>query len=147
LPFRSKDTPAPAVPWPAYLEGLAVTGWGWVLQAMSLAVVLHGAAETPHDFPLRFLGRVVAIMGVSYVAGFVIMGPGGLGVREFFLMLFLVPELETLPGLTHEAAHEAAHEQAWQAVVVLRVVWTAAEFMIASVVYWFQPTDLQRTTD
>src|SRR5262249_61972298 len=29
LPFRNKDTPAPAIPWPAYAEGLAVEGWGW----------------------------------------------------------------------------------------------------------------------
>jgi uncharacterized membrane protein YbhN (UPF0104 family) len=146
LPFRDKDTPAPAVPWPAYFEGLAVTGWGWVLQAGSLAVLVFAAMETlPQDVPWQFLGRVVAIMGASYVAGFVIMLPSGLGVREYFLTLFLVPELQHLLGV----AHADARAQAVQAVIVLRLVWTAAELVIASVVYWFRPTptDMQRTTD
>jgi uncharacterized membrane protein YbhN (UPF0104 family) len=144
LPFRSKDTPPPAIPWPAYFEGLAVTGWGWVLQGLSLAVVLHAAAGTPWH-ALAFQARVVAIMGVSYVAGFVIMVPSGLGVREFFLTLFLTPELEHL----HQLSHGDARGQAFQAVIVLRVVWTAAEMVIAAVVYWFRPVppDPQRTTD
>jgi uncharacterized membrane protein YbhN (UPF0104 family) len=145
LPFRDRNTPAPAIPWPAYLEGLALTGWGWVLQAGSLAVVLFAGMEAPpREVPWAFLGRVVAIMGASYVAGFVIMLPGGLGVREYFLTLFLVPELQNLLGV----AHEDARAQAVQAVCVLRVVWTAAEAMIAAVVYWFRPSpiDGQRAT-
>jgi uncharacterized membrane protein YbhN (UPF0104 family) len=140
LPFRDKDTPAPAIPWSAYFEGLAVTGWGWVLQAGSLAVVVFaGMGTLPPEVPWAFLGRVVAIMGASYVAGFVIMLPSGLGVREYFLTLFLVPELQHLLGL----AHDDARAQALQAVIVLRLVWTAAEMVIASVVYWFRPTPPQ----
>jgi uncharacterized membrane protein YbhN (UPF0104 family) len=72
-------------------------------------------------------------MGLSYVIGFIILvAPGGLGVREFFLKLFLTPDLAALPGLGAAAAPGTAV----LAVLVLRLVWTAAELIVAGLVYW-----------
>ena len=53
--------------------------------------------------------------------------PSGLGVREFFLTLFLVPELAS--------EGQAARGTAVLTVIVLRLVWTVAELGMAGVVY------------
>ena len=80
----------------------------------------------------EFLARVAAIMGLSYVAGFVIvLAPSGLGVREFFLALFLTPELVRLCALDEDRARGSAV----LAVLVLRLVWTAAELVIVGLLY------------
>jgi uncharacterized membrane protein YbhN (UPF0104 family) len=64
------------------------------------------------------------------VAGFVIVvAPSGLGVREFFLTLFLAPELAALAGLGEAAAQATAV----LTVLVLRLVWTAAELVAAAI--------------
>ena len=66
---------------------------GWLFLGAGLVAALWGVGS---DFSPSWqgLGRLTAGMAVAYVAGFVILvAPSGLGVREFFLMLFLVPEL------------------------------------------------------
>jgi uncharacterized membrane protein YbhN (UPF0104 family) len=73
------------------------------------------------------------MMALAYVAGFLaIIMPGGVGVREFVLTLFLAPELTT----TDEPRALAA-----VAVLLLRVVWTATELVLAAVVYWLPGAD------
>ena len=69
-------------------------------------------------------GLYTAYMGVAYVAGFVILiVPSGLGVREFFLTLFLVEGGESRPAVL-------------LAVLLMRLAWTAAELVAVAVVYW-----------
>jgi uncharacterized membrane protein YbhN (UPF0104 family) len=66
------------------------------------------------------------------VAGFVIVvAPAGLGVREFLLTLLLAPELGQAAALEPDAARSAAI----LAVLVLRLVWTAGEAIVAAVLY------------
>jgi uncharacterized membrane protein YbhN (UPF0104 family) len=138
LPFREKSTPAPAIPWSSLLLGLAVTACGWLVLGASLAVVLSAGSDVPlNEIPLAFLGRLTAILGLAYVLGFLSLLPGaGLGIREFILILFLTPELEQL--LHGDAAKASA--LATESVVILRLVWTTAELLLASVVYWFRAT-------
>jgi hypothetical protein len=148
LPFRQKDTPAPTIPWLSLLEGLILTAGGWLLLGASFGLVLAAGHDLPLGEPgsLAFLGQLPAIMGVAYVAGFVILlTPGGLGVREFMLTLFLTPELETLLRLPHDEARALAV----QAVIILRLVWTAAELAMAAVVYWLRspPSASSPTTE
>jgi hypothetical protein len=70
-------------------------------------------------------------MGVSYVAGFVILlAPSGLGVREFFLVMFLTALLGS-----SSAADEAS---VLLAVLAMRLVWTAAEVVMIALV-WHLP--------
>ena len=147
LPFREKDTPAPTIPWSSLGEGLALTACGWLVLGASLAVVVSVAGELPlNELPPAFLGRLTAILGLAYVAGFLSLLPGaGLGSREIVLILFLTPELQE----RMHADPEKAGALAAQAVVLLRLVWTTAELALVSVVYWFRPTPAkeQRTTD
>jgi hypothetical protein len=118
-----------------FLEGLGLTMIGWLFLGLSLAAALQGIAPGPYA-TLPTLGRLTAAMSFSYVAGFVvIVTPNGLGVREFFLTLLLVPELVALLGVgTVEARGIAV-----LSVIVLRLVWTVAELLLGAVLYWQKP--------
>jgi hypothetical protein len=112
------------------LEGLAFTAAGWLFLGASFAAALRGIVGA--DWPLLDVrtGRLPAIVGLSYVIGFVILvAPGGLGVREFLLTLLLTPELVGI----QEMDSEAARATVVLAVLVLRLVWTAAELITALV--------------
>jgi uncharacterized membrane protein YbhN (UPF0104 family) len=114
------------------LEGLALTAIGWLLLGASFAAALRGIVGP--DWPLFDVrtARLPAIMGLSYVIGFtVIIAPGGIGVREFVLTLLLTPELVGV----QEMGSEDARATVVLAVLVLRLVWTAAE-LIAALVCW-----------
>ncbi len=115
------------------LEGLAMTAGGWMLLGASLWAVLQAVLDEPRWMTLPEWGRLSAILSLSYVAGFIIvLIPSGLGIREFFLHLFLVPELSR--QWTDQAG--SVPTAVWT-VLLLRVVWTAAEMVTASVVCWF----------
>jgi glycosyltransferase 2 family protein len=131
LPFRSKDDPAPRVRTAHLAEGLALTAGGWLFLGAALAATLAGVRPDHPSWGAAALGRLSAIMAVAYVAGFVLLIPGGLGVREFFLALLLVPELTAGEGL---GAGEAG-ATVFRAALALRVVWTAAEALVAGVLY------------
>ena len=85
-------------------------------------------AELPWTLPV--LGRLTAIMGLSYVAAFLLWTPGGLGIREFLLGLLLAPELA---GRVDE---EWVAGRVVLAVLLLRVAWTVAELLAAGALYW-----------
>jgi uncharacterized membrane protein YbhN (UPF0104 family) len=104
--------------------GLAVTGWGWLLLGASLWAMVQALAPEGHDLTPERWASYTAMMGLSYVAGFLaFMMPSGVGVREGVLEVFLRPQL-------------GAAALATVVVLVLRVVWTAAELVTAAVVYW-----------
>jgi hypothetical protein len=137
LPFREGLAgPPPRWHWPYLLEGWLLTGCGWLLLGGSLAAALCAIRGPDLPWTPETAGRVPAIMGVSYVAGFVIVfAPSGLGVREYFLELFLTPELAAVPGVGPERAAGVAV----LAVVLLRVVWTASEAVMAAVAFPLAP--------
>jgi hypothetical protein len=126
-PFREKDAP----PLPRFSakclgEGLLLTTGCWFLLGASLECMLHAVLSRPPEWTLPTWGLLTAYMGVAYVAGFVIVVvPSGLGVREFFLTLFLVNPEEGRPGASILLA-----------VLLLRLVWTTAELITAAMVYW-----------
>jgi uncharacterized membrane protein YbhN (UPF0104 family) len=133
LPFREKDA-APLARLEARVlpEGLLLTMVGWALLGVSTWAALH--ATVPElRWTWDLWGRLTAFMGLAYVLGFaVLVMPGGLGVRELFLTLFLAPELMRTAQLDEEQARQAVVA----AVVVLRVTWTVAELLLAAVVFW-----------
>jgi hypothetical protein len=134
VPFRDAEAVLPRLRLSYLLEGLALTAAGWLLLGASLAATLQAiVGESCGLYHPDTLGRLAAVMGLCYVIGFLSFLPGaGLGVREFFLALFLVPELKGLCQL--EAAE--ARGTAEQGVIVLRLVWTAAEVIIVGILYW-----------
>jgi uncharacterized membrane protein YbhN (UPF0104 family) len=110
------------------LEGLVFAAVGWLFLGASFAAALRGIVGA--DWPLFDVrtARLPAIMGLSYVIGFVVVvAPGGIGVREFLLTLLLTPELVGVQGMETEDARAVVV----LAVLVLRLVWTAAELIVA----------------
>jgi hypothetical protein len=124
---------APPVRSAYFLEGLLWTGVGWLFLGASMAATLQGTTGSGAFWAPDILGRLVATMGLSYVIGFVVVvAPAGLGVREFFLKLFLTPELVRVLGQDPATAAGLAA----LAVLLLRLTWTAAEVAVAAPLYW-----------
>lgn len=134
LAFRSTDKAAvspnelPHIRFVYLLEGLAFSITGWLFLGVSFAAALRGTLGA--DWPLLDVrtARLPAIMSLSYVIGFVVLvAPGGIGVREYALTLLLTPELVGM----QEMGTEEARASVVLAVLVLRLVWTAAELIAA----------------
>jgi hypothetical protein len=109
--------------------GLLVTGCGWLVMGVSLWAAVQAVVPEPYGLTPESWGRYVAMVGLSYVAGFLaFMLPSGVGVREGVLEGFLAPEL----------AGRVAHGPAVATVTVLllRLLWTTAELVMVGVVYW-----------
>jgi hypothetical protein len=124
LPFRAADSALPQFRTRALAEGLLATGLEWLCHGASLWAAVRGALSEPPAWNGDLWGLLTAVMGVSYVAGFVILlAPSGLGVREVFLILFLVP-------LLHRTTAEAE-----AAAVALRLAWTAGEVVMIALVW------------
>jgi uncharacterized membrane protein YbhN (UPF0104 family) len=121
-------------------QGIIIGCVNWLLMGASLWATLqalHPVAQMP---TVREWCGLSALMALAYVAGFVILIiPSGLGVREFFLRLLLVPELSR----QWDTSESSVLPTAVLAVVLLRLVWTAAELVTVSIVYWF-PDGSQR---
>lgn len=130
-PFREQDAePLPPIRGVYLLEGLALTAIGWLLLGASFAAALRGIVGPDWPWLDVRTARLPAIMGLSYVIGFVvIIAPGGLGVREFLLTLLLTPELIGVQGMGTDEARALVV----LSVLVLRLVWTAAELLTAAV--------------
>ena len=125
------------------LEGLALTPGCWLLMGASLWAALR-AAEVGPVWGWESWSRCTAFLALAYVSGFVIVFiPSGLGVREALLVLVLVPDISQRLGL----AAEEARPLATLAVILLRLVWTAAEVVIVAALYWLPVAVTQKTTE
>jgi hypothetical protein len=148
LPFRDEEGPAPPrVVWGDLWRGIGITAIGWVVLGGSLWAVLKSLDTPGLAFSPESVGRLSAYLSLAYVAGFVIvLIPSGIGIREFFLKVFLENELSQR---LHVSAEEAS-AKAILAVLLLRIVWTAAEIVVNSTVYWLPGpgiSDLGRNAD
>jgi uncharacterized membrane protein YbhN (UPF0104 family) len=131
LPFRERDAAQlPQIRFRYLLEGLVLTALGWLLLGASFAATLRGIVGPEWPWLDVRTARLPAIMGLSYVIGFIVfIAPGGLGVREFLLTLLLTPELVGVQG----RGVEEARATVVLTVLVLRLVWTVAELISAAV--------------
>ncbi|HMF18419.1 MAG TPA: lysylphosphatidylglycerol synthase domain-containing protein [Gemmataceae bacterium] len=113
-------------------SGLLATSCGWILLGVSLWAMLQAVLPDPPDLNVSHLAHLIASLGLAYVAGFLaIVVPGGIGVREIFLL-----EL-----LGQHGSNGAIYAMA---ILILRLVWTASELIVAAIVYWF-PRPLAKT--
>jgi uncharacterized membrane protein YbhN (UPF0104 family) len=113
--------------------GLGLALLCWTFFGASLWAVIYTILPQPPPLSLGTLFELAAYTAFAYVAGFFfIFVPSGLGVREFFLTLFLVPYLQRIAP---ESSVEANRGLAVLAVLVLRLVWTAAEVLAAGILY------------
>jgi len=124
------------------LEGLVLTACGWVFLGASLWAVLCAIMPEPPALTPDSLAHYSALLALAYVAGFIIfVVPSGLGIREFFLTLFLLPDMNRIFAGDNTKATAAAAS----AVLLLRLVWTAAEVVIVPSLYWM-PARLYQST-
>jgi hypothetical protein len=131
--FGAVDS-VPHFRWRDLAPGLALTSTGWLFAGASLAAAVSAVIGPSAPWSLQLAGRTAAIMGVSYVAGFVVVfAPSGLGVREFFLALFLTPQLHEFGVPSQEARGLAI-----LAALVLRLAWTGAEIAAAAALWWLR---------
>ncbi len=135
LPFRKRDEPLPRVTLRAWVEGLLLTCGCWLCLGVSLASLMRGLFLSPGAdlaWGPREAGSIVATMSVVYVAAFlVLVVPGAVGVREYFLMAFLV----AAPGVLPSVAGHDPRRPAELVAAALRVSWTAAELLMAALVW------------
>jgi uncharacterized membrane protein YbhN (UPF0104 family) len=102
--------------------GLVWTSGSWILMSAGLWATLQGVLIEPPELTAERGLQCTGALSVAYVAGFLaIVVPGGVGVREVILRELL-------------AALAPAGEIAL-AVLVLRLVWTAADVLVAGVAY------------
>jgi uncharacterized membrane protein YbhN (UPF0104 family) len=120
--FGAEHLALPGLGTSTLLIGLALTACGWALLGASLLAVL-AALRPDAALQLSDWQLCVSAVAVSWVAGFVLSTPGGLGPREFFLQQALTPRYGARTAVV--------------AVILLRVLWTVAELLCAAVVYWF----------
>jgi uncharacterized membrane protein YbhN (UPF0104 family) len=107
------------------LEGLATTSGVWILNGLSLWAMVQGVMPGAPPLTWHLYWRFTAILALAYVGGFVVVvSPGGVGVREWVLDQFLAPEM---PGTGAVSV---------VIVILLRLVWTAAELLLAGVLWW-----------
>jgi hypothetical protein len=134
VPFRDDAAaPLPRFRVTCLLQGLVLSTGCWLFFGASVWAMLQGVMDRPPQWSWNVWGHYTAIMALAYVAGFVIVFvPSGLGVREFFLLLFLTPVVSK--HLT--PAEPDARALATLAVGLLRLVWTAAEVVIVAFIYW-----------
>jgi glycosyltransferase 2 family protein len=127
--------PLPAVRFRTLLGGLGLTAIGWGVLGLSLWAILQALLPVPLVWDAARWGRCTAYVAVSWVVGFIsFFTPGGLGVREGILQPLLTLEiLEDVPA-------NEAEPRAVVIVLVLRLLWTFAEIMIAGIVYWLPAT-------
>jgi hypothetical protein len=131
-PFREKGAAAlPRFRWRTLLGGMVLTSCGWCVLGASLWSMLQAVLTRPPAWTWHTGALLTAYMALAYVAGFVILVvPSGLGVREYFLVVLLTDPAAGRP-----------QAEVMLTVVVLRLVWTAAELVAAGLVLWLPGSD------
>lgn len=127
LAGRFQTDPAwwPRLRFSTLLSGLLLVGVGWTILGGSLALTMKALVPGAVVVDLDLWMRCTSYVAVSWVAGFIATTPGGLGVRELLLQQMLAAQLGPMAVVV---------------VVVLRLLWTAAELVVAGLIYWVPPT-------
>ncbi|HMF12454.1 MAG TPA: hypothetical protein VKE94_09115, partial [Gemmataceae bacterium] len=133
-PFRREDAaPLPRVRFAYLAEGLVLSCGTWLLLGASMMAVYQAVLPEVPDWSLASWGRHTAFFAVGYVSSFLVfVVPGSVGVREYSLTLFLIPEIVATTGLGGAEARVAVVV----AVLILRLIWTVAELLVSAVLYW-----------
>ena len=116
-------TSLPKIDMRTLAQGVAITSCGWCLMGLSVWAGLHAVLPEPPPLELSTWLRFQGAMGLAYVAGFLIpIAPGGVGVREFFLLRLLGFDGPEAPLVL-------------AGVLLMRLAWTAGEMLLAGVLY------------
>ena len=134
---KMRGPDAPPVPSPPLLllfQGLLHGAFGWCLLGVSLALTIQAVATDPPATSLDAFLADLGAVALAYVAGFfVLVAPGGLGIREVILQYALTPRFEPALG------ESLATAQAAVITLVLRLTWTVAELLFILGLYVRRP--------
>jgi len=114
--------------------GTLLAGWllallGWAMMALSYYATLRALGIEGLD-PVAHLPRYMAGVALAVVAGFLLLIlPGGVGVREAFLVKLMVPYFQRL-------GRPDAESTAWASAILLRMVWLVAEAVVSGMIYF-----------
>jgi hypothetical protein len=130
--IRLPQRTATAAPEIHFRLGLSVRGWltiavGWFFAGASLWATVRAIGVEPTSL-LADLPLYTATVALAVAAGFVSMLPAGIGVRDIILLQLLAPQLDQLVPAQGDRL-------ALVAVIVLRLIWLAAEVVLAAIVY------------
>jgi hypothetical protein len=123
--MRGPDAPPlPSPPLFLLFQGLLQGAFSWCLLGVSLGLAIQAVAPEPPSVSLDHCLADLGAVTLSYVAGFfVLVAPGGLGVREAILQYALTPRFEPVLG------ESLAMAQAAVVALVLRLTWTIFELL------------------
>lgn len=108
------------------LLGVGLTSLGWGMLGLSVWATLQGVLDAPPDLSLEVWARITAATALAYVAGFLtVILPGGIGLREYFLLNLLRPF--------------GAEPLVAAAVLLLRLLWTGAELLLGGSLFFLGP--------
>lgn len=131
LAARKAGSTLPNPPLLLLAQGFAHGAAGWACMAVSLALTVRAVAPDPPAWADEPLLVDLGAVSLAYAIGFAaLIIPGGLGVRELLLQTFLAPRF----------AGDTATAQAVVVSLVLRLTWTAAEVLLALVLYLVRPS-------
>ena len=121
--LRGPDAPPlPSPPLTLLVQGLLHGVAGWCLLGLGLGFAIQAVAVDPPEASLDAYLADTGAMSLAYVAGFfVLVAPGGLGIREVILQYALSPRFTPALG------EALANAQAVVVSLVLRLCWTLAE--------------------
>jgi uncharacterized membrane protein YbhN (UPF0104 family) len=130
---KSRSPDAPPLPSPSVgllAQGLLHGAAGWCLLGLSLGLTVRAVLPDPPAWGAdEYLGDLAAVC-VSYVIGFVVLvAPGGIGAREYVLQHALTLRFAPVLGEEMAAGHAVV------IALVLRLVWTVAEVLLAGILY------------
>jgi glycosyltransferase 2 family protein len=127
----ARPLPAPSVFLLA--QGLLHGACGHCLLGLSLGLTILAVVPDAPGIAATYPADLGA-NAVSYVAGFlVVVAAGGLGPREIMLKLLLAPRFADALGAKPAAA------LAIVIALLLRLTWTAAEVILATILYFIKP--------
>ena len=138
--LRGPDAPPlPSPPFTLLLQGFLHGIAGWCLLGLATGFAIQAVAPEPPTPTFDSFLADLGAMSLAYVAGFfVLVAPGGLGIRELILQYALSPRFE--------ATMEKGLATALAAVVslALRLTWTLAELLFLGLLFIKRPLPTPR---
>ncbi len=113
------DAAVAGVKYPLMITGWVTVGAGWFLLGMSLWATLRALPDA--DAALADIPLLTATTGLAMVAGFLSLIPGGLGVRDYILIVLLAPRYDEATAIV--------------SAVLLRVIWLLSELLVSAILY------------
>ena len=128
---KTGNNQVPKLKFVILIQGLMLMAIGWSLMGLSLWAGHAAVADSVPELSFASWAYYCASIAMAYVLGFVVFtNPGGIGVREWALCELLTADKKSTIVV---------------AVLLLRIVWTATELIVAGLLFvWGRASKLAR---